>query len=111
MPLSIAVRLLKLHHDLHVRGYNTKQPVQQEKVDIKPVDTAQPIQQEVVTKQVDTAQLTQQVIGTQQPDRHGQVVVEDPIASQDQVQLSMDNNNMLLSPITLLDVQEASKLI
>ena len=36
----------------------------------------------------------------------------DTAASQErQVQLSTDNNSMLLSPITLLDVQEASKLI
>ena len=42
----------------------------------------QPVQQEkVVTKQVDTAQLIQQVPGTQQPEyRHEQVVVEDHAA-------------------------------
>ena len=91
---------------------NTAQPVQQQKVVTKPVHTAQPIQQEVVTKSVDAAQPIQQVPGTQQPeDRHEQVVVEDPIASQDQVHLSMDNNNLLLSPKTLRDVQEASKLM
>ena len=56
---------------------------------------------EVVIKPVNTAQPIQQVPGTQQPDRHEQVLVQDPIASQNQVQLGMANNNsILLSPIT-----------
>ena len=37
--------------------------------------------------------------------------VETAASQEIQVKLSMDNNSMLLSPITLLDVQEASKLI
>ena len=47
MPLYIAVGFLKLHQDLHDRGYKTfkpwlKQLVHNEKGDIKPVHTAQP---------------------------------------------------------------------
>ena len=55
---------------------------------------------EVVIKPVNSAQPIQQVPGSQQPDRHEQVVVEDPIDCQDQVQLRMANNSILLSPIT-----------
>ena len=78
---------------------DTAQPIQQEVVS-KPVDTAQLIQQEVVTKPVATAQPIQQVPITQQPDCHEHVMVEDPIASKDQVQFRMATNNILLSPIT-----------
>ena len=54
MPLWFAVERLRQHQLNHVP--HVRQPVQQEKVDTKQVDTAQPIQKEVVTEQVDTTQ-------------------------------------------------------
>ena len=78
---------------------NTAQPgPQRQKVVTKLVVTAQPTQQEVVNKSAYTAQPIQHVPGTQQPEHHEQVMVEDGIASQDQVQLRMGNNKFLSSP-------------
>ena len=70
--------------------------------------------QEVVTKPVNTAQPA-----IQQGDQHEGAMVKEVViklvvtaASQEiQVHLSMDNNNLLPSPKTLRDAQEASKLI
>ena len=109
--LEMPIHVLGLHHHLarqQLLAFHQKNAHNHvQEVAIKPLHSDQKTVQQPV----------QQVPGTQQPDRHEQDMVQDPIASKDstyfdrQVQLRMSNDNILLSPLTLLGVQQASNQI
>ena len=105
--------------EVAIKPVHTAQPVQEEKVVIKPVDTAQqPIK---CCQQVRQGECHEQVVGQTKVAIQAAPLLQktvpseqdqDPIDSQvstEKVQLRMGYNNILLSPLSLMDVQQASK--